>query len=60
MPRLTIYVSDDEKEMFDKVAKSKGSYPSSLAKEWHINKLKREHAKVFDQVIKTMGTPENE
>ena len=60
MPRLTIYVSDDEKEMFDKLAKSKGRNPSALANEWHINKLKREHAKVFNQVIKTMGTPKNE
>ena len=60
MPRLTIYVSDDEKEMFDKLAKSKGSWPSSLAKEWHINKLKREHAKVFKQVIADLGTDKNE
>jgi hypothetical protein len=60
MPRLTIYVSSDEKEMFDNVANKKGKKPSSLAYEWHINKLKREHTKVFNQVIKTMGTPENE
>ena len=60
MPRLTIYVSDDEKEMFDSVANFHGSKISALAREWHINKLKREHTKVFNQVIKTMGTPENE
>lgn len=60
MPRLTIYVSNNEKEMFDSVAKSKGRKPSALANEWHINKLKREHAKIFNQVMAGLASDKNE
>ena len=60
MPRLTIYVSDDEKEMFDSVANFHGSKISALAREWHINKLNREHAKVFNKVMADLASDKNE
>ena len=60
MPRLTIYVSDDEKEMFDNVAKQKGRKPSALANEWHINKLKREHDRIFNKVMANLGSDKHE
>lgn len=60
MPRLTIYVSEAEKEAFDKVARLEGKYPSHLAKEWHINKLKREHKKLFNRVIEELSSDKHE